>query len=448
MNSKNTLILEPSPQRLKLCLVQSSARISVRSLQVFEPGRAVTAGDIATLLATLQYERLLICLPRSSFIIRFLELPAPDVQEIARMLPFQLAKSAPFSLDEALYDFVRLGSERGRAQVFAFLLPVKKIAALLEFIRESNVAPVGFALSSEGLARWAGRQDKTAAAKNLLVVDIDGDCADFTVVSQGRLVFSRSFGAASDQDISAGIEQSLGIYRKQFGQKEFAKTIFTGRANRDVADRINFSDTRFIDNFAGYAVENNVRESIEEQAVSFASLLGLVGRPVPQLDFSPSFVKQGKAGGKLKRRYLDAAVVLGQVAIIAGLLFARGVIDEYRRLRFLDSQLGQITIAAKDLDQIADKLKVLDKNNTSSFSQVLYQLVAALPPGSQLTFVDFQDNGKFSLKGYVPDASGAFKMVTAFNDSALFGEVKVKYVSSVKQQGIAKAEFYIYGEKK
>lgn len=116
----------------------------------------------------------------------------------------------------------------------------------------------------------------------------------------------------------------------------------------------------------------------------------------------------------------------------------------------MGSKLKGVKVEAEGLDAVANRLKILDKEflKGPSFSQSLYAVTEALPAAVQLTLVDFQDDGKFSLKGYSDDMASVFAIVKSLNGSGSFSEVKIKYASQLKRKSVIRVEFLIQGRRK
>ncbi|MCK5394266.1 MAG: PilN domain-containing protein, partial [Candidatus Omnitrophica bacterium] len=100
------------------------------------------------------------------------------------------------------------------------------------------------------------------------------------------------------------------------------------------------------------------------------------------------------------------------------------------------------------LDEVSDKFKVVGKKfiGTVSYSEILHSIISTIPKESKLTVLEFNDDGKFFIKGYSSNISNIFDMVTVLNYSKIFKNVKVKYASKIKSNNLGAVEFYINGD--
>ncbi|UCC95461.1 MAG: PilN domain-containing protein [Candidatus Omnitrophota bacterium] len=456
MKSKRILIVELGEKAIKATESIVSKRKSIILRFETEDIAGISIQEnIETLFQKFsksKYENIIFSLPRSFFLIRFVKLPSQDSQEIRKMFPFQLAKIVPHSLDEVIYDFSVVETKDGIAKLLVFLVQKKKVSALREFIEKKEITPSRITITSWGLEKWFFFQKrflKGVVSWPVALIDIDKYCADVVALGKEGMMFSRSFSYAHTEELLKGIHQSLKVFGNEFGALKFSKVVFTGSRNEDIMRNANLGDSTFLNPWEGFTLHGKAKEKATKSAFSFASMLGLTTeREVPKFDFSFEFVKKGRADFKRKKRLLDIAVVGLEILFIAGIFSFKYVFDKFSYLKFLNSKLNEIKLDPKELDRVANKLKILDNalKNKTLFSELLYATISSITKNTQLTLLDFQENGNFSLTGYAHDIADVFKIVSSLNNHELFKEVKVKHASTIKRKNKSVVEFYIYGE--
>lgn len=455
MKSKKTVLLELGRRFIKVCQVfVVKKRNVIDHLEVFDFSRDITTQDleeVCSRYAQTPHDEILFSLPRSYFLLRFLELPSEDTRELKRMAPFQLAKITPHPLEEGLYDFSLAQSKKGFSKLIVFLIQQKKAAVLLEFLEKKKLTPLGITISSWGLFRWIEFERnffKVQPDSSLVVIDIDRYSAEFLVLNNEKILFSRSFLYAQDAELLQEINHSLRIFEKEFGKQKFAQVILTGNNKEHIMQRVDLGPVRFIPFGEHFSVPKEVHSGDAGVGFSFASLLGLsVNRKLVQFDFSPGHVKEKRERVQKKKQWLQVMFAGIELIALCGIFLFKYSYDKYAYLKFLDSKVKEITVEAEELDEISDQLKVFEKRfkNKVSFAELLYRLVSVLPPHTQLTLLDVQTNGEFSLKGNAENVSDVFEVATHLNRVNLFSDVKVRYASKVKRQEKTIIEFFVSG---
>lgn len=457
--AKTFLILEIDDKLIKVCQVDRSRKKTIIShISAVEFPQKAADKEIEEFLAKLPKQacdKVLISFSRTFFLIRFLDLPSQSREEISRMLPFQLAKVVPYPLNVVVYDFSVLEVKEGVSKVVVFLIQEKKAAHFLEVINKSGITPQIVTISSWGVYNWFNHEKSYFEEKinwPVVLVDIDKYSAELLAVNENNILFSRAFYYSDDESLFEGVNQSLDIFEKTFGGHEFGRVIFTGNKKEIILDKFSVQNSIFISQGEKFFIENEAADYLKESNFSFASIMGLSAvkdKDLLKFDFSPAYLKGKRQFSLDKQKYLKTAVLLLEVILICGLLFFRVIFDKYAYLKFLNSKLKEVKPRAEELNKIKRQLKIIEKfNKDTYFSDVIEGVMSFLPQGVQLTLLDFQENGYFSMKGYARDYSSVSDIKSALSKLDFLKDVKVNYVAKTKQQNMDMVEFYIYGERK
>jgi hypothetical protein len=185
--------------------------------------------------------------------------------------------------------------------------------------------------------------------------------------------------------------------------------------------------------------------------VSFSSLLGLSQSTIPyQFDFLPQYLKTRKEGLEKKRQYLDFSIIGLEVLFILAILLSLYNIDKYFYRTFLDSKLSGMQMEVREIDKVMGRLRILDKEffKGVTASQALSVIISSLPANAQLVFLELQENGEVTFKGFANNIADVFSIVGAINGSEFFSDVEIKYASQTKRKNKTAIEFYIEGKRK
>ncbi|PIQ89265.1 MAG: hypothetical protein COV72_03955, partial [Candidatus Omnitrophica bacterium CG11_big_fil_rev_8_21_14_0_20_42_13] len=365
---------------------------------------------------------------------------------------YQLAKVVPYSLEEVIYDFSVLKTDAGFSEFVIFLVQKKRISALLEAMEKLKIIPFRITISSSGLLDWLDFQMSAKGQEEICataLINIDKGEVGFLMVDKNKILFSRSFAYEADPQIYDGIAQTLSIFEKRFGRSAFARAIFTGSKNEDIISNSGIGAPEYIASWNSFSFKKGLLEKISGSKFSFAAVLGLcLSRDLSPLDFVPDFLKTKKEKSSRRKISIEILQIISTAILIAAAFMFKHGLDMSNYLKILDKRLSEIKVEAQELDIIADKVKIIDRQFRKSafFSEVIEAVISSLPDNVYLTLLDFQKNGEFSIKGYADEASSVFTLKDSLNKAALLKSAKVKYASKIKQGNHVRVEFLIFGE--
>ncbi len=457
MKSKKSLILEIGSKYIKVCgITGGKGKPRLNSFDVTEYKDELTSQDLEEALskcAKKKYARLVVSLPRSFFLIKFISLPSENKEEIEKMFYFQLPKILPYSVDEVIYDFVVAGGKEGFSKIVVFIIQKKKIKHLLEFFSKNKIAPDIVTISSQGLEDWYSYQSKKLKkpddAKPVMLVDMDKPSAEFLVIDRDKMVFSRSFSGATSQEFVSGVSQSLKIFEREFGKKSFSRVIFTGNHHPALMERVQVASTEYKNSTEKFVVDKKISKTISEKGYSVASVLGLaLQKSDKRLDFSFDFLQKRRRDLEKRNKFAGYAVVGIEIILICGLFLFKYVFEKYQHLEYLNSKLSKVKVEAEELEEVTDKLKIINSEFSSQglLSEFLYNIILPMPQSTKLTLLDFDRSGDFYLKGYTGQMSDVFDIVSSLNKNNAFEDAKIKSASKAKENNRPVIKFYIYGK--
>ena len=152
--SKVTAAVEAGPEFLKLAVLEESrgGRTITRLLKRDAAGE--TVGGFLN-KEKINYDELIIILPRNQVTIRNLELPSVDQDEIRDIINIQTGKQTPFARDEVIEDYRLVGSSRQRyTKVLLAIVQKTVVNGYLNSLPGKKESIRKIALGSECLANW------------------------------------------------------------------------------------------------------------------------------------------------------------------------------------------------------------------------------------------------------------------------------------------------------
>ncbi len=450
--SKVTAAVEAGPEFLKLAVLEESrgGRTITRLLKRDAAGE--TVGGFLN-KEKINYDELIIILPRNQVTIRNLELPSVDQDEIRDIINIQTGKQTPFARDEVIEDYRLVGSSRQRyTKVLLAIVQKTVVNGYLNSLPGKKESIRKIALGSECLANWYSFIQPRIKDDTFAVICFDSVFSDFCVVSKGKLIFTRLL------DLDAKIQSDEGWHKKfekevnyaiadykeegvgpSFGKLVILDTSWFTSNSKDILDKRfalqvygPFESAAAI-RFSAKADASLKKE--EKEGVSFSKLIGLMLDPDrPALDFSPLDMRIARRE-RSKRRKLAVTCALAAAIILVGLaVFLEGVYSKTMLLKRIDAQLTRLEKETSDIQKENARLGIIKKRLDANDSavEVLTEIYRNTPQEVYLSAIIYDDNSSVSLRGTSIAMSDVFKFVKVLKSSPLFKDVKSKYVTKRK----------------
>lgn len=408
--------------------------------------------DDLTKILPKKNERVILLFPRKYFLLRYIDFPKSTLPEIEKMIPFQLSKVVPGSLDNIKYDYSVINEDDQLSKLIVFLTQKNKLANFSNFLKLNKLFPDTTTISSYGLYAWVlGRDNIFLPDKEQIaaIVDIDKNFSQVIVCDKSKLYFSRSFSFDNDSQLIEGVDQSLAIFKKEFNQSNVDKIIFTGIYNKRAISATKGYEISYVDCFDSLKAKDGLFDKVKAD-FSFASLIFDPEKIKSDIDFSFDFVNDQKKKSLKIKKAVNVAVIAFEIIFLIALGCIHYLYKRNQYLNFIDAKLESIMGKVREVDKFSSKLKVLEKEffNRESSAKVLYEVVSAVEDGIKFTLLDFQENSSFHIKGYANSISQAVALESALKSKNIFKNVAVKYAYKVNHKGNKRVEFYIYGERR
>ena len=398
----------------------------------------------------LKIDNLLISLGRSLVTIRFIKLPCVNEEEINNMAEWQAVKFLPYKIDEIVvsHQTIRVDAD-GFSHVILVIVPKSTIRKFTNICDVLKLHPRAITLSSEGLLKWyvdfQSDADKDSA---LALVDIDKDSVELVIIYQERFLFSRSLVSSeiegdyqSKEGIINEIKISINSYTKQESSVPIKKIILIGNKSQVSNLAPLFKDEFDLEVAVIDQLKNLNLKDIGEPSIiqntSFASICGLaLNQKLPQIDLLMQEDKDKIAYLENRRKlFKTISLALFAALVICG-IFTFNFYNKKKIIDILDRQLEKITPAAMEIQDIKNKIAIINKrmDNKGSCLEVLREVYSLMPKNTYLNTLIFLEANEVILKGTAPAMSSVFSFVPILNESLLFKNVEVRYATQRKTQ--------------
>lgn len=183
--------------------------------------------EIANAVKTLHKEahfstnKVVTALSESQIFTRVVELPSIKKSEIHDAITWEAEQYVPVPMSEVKLDWQVLGNETktGKVEVLLVAAPTSLIDRTMKVIRAASLTPAS--LETETTAVVRSLVQRIQSAPTTMVVSIGASTTDLSIVSTGRISFTRSI-ATGGLSLARGVAQTLGFEIDQ--ATEYMKT--------------------------------------------------------------------------------------------------------------------------------------------------------------------------------------------------------------------------------
>ncbi|MFP6762246.1 MAG: pilus assembly protein PilM [Planctomycetaceae bacterium] len=187
--------------------------------------------------------RVLVSIPREDVVLRHLELPNVDDDELPELVRFQAASISTIPLDQLALDFLPLPSRDsipGR-EVLMASVNRDRIETLRKTVLEANLTLESVGVSSIEAAHLVSEttdEQNSSPGELSLIVSRHGKRIELSILGQGHLYFSHSTQVASDDPrsqsaILAEISRSMIALQKRLPEARLARAWILGSPGED-----------------------------------------------------------------------------------------------------------------------------------------------------------------------------------------------------------------------
>ncbi len=362
----------------------------------------------------------LVAIPRGRAELRVLQTPPVPDNELPELVRFQAMRQFASLSEEGPLDFVRLeNGQRSQFQILAASLPPSVLDEVRRCAAACHATPERVVLRPFASASLFSRH--TARRGSELLVELNAEEADVTVLIGGQAVLVRSVRIAGDQParpLAVEIRRTIAAAQNQFGDQPMESVTLVGAVNElgTLPDELRQALEMTVDVFDPFdAVRWESTVTLPEQRGGYAALLGLLQDEslgnAPTLDF----LHPRRRTQAVDRR-LRYATFGGLAAVCAGLL----AIMLWVYLRGYDARIAALQDEAQDLDQqvqiarkLEDDVREIDRFVVGDVNWLdeMYLLSERLPPSEDALVASASFNsiptggGQILLEGFVREPS-------------------------------------------
>ncbi len=390
--------------------------------------------------------------------VRNLQLPTTDLDELKEMINLQAAKQTPYSTDQIISDFQVIGSgQEGYTDVVLVTTHRSVPYRCLKTLDDARLKAEGIQLGSQGVlnsfSMIQGSLDE--ASEPIALVDIDSSFADFMVIHNGQISFSKalSIGPAKlvvgqekeNEKFLEEIQRAVDIYENERVGRRITKLVISG-AEIELTHLIPSLKEKLHLPVEKVSLIDNILETSEvadlprEQraSMSFAAVLGLAWDPDrAKVDLTPQEFRTKRA---LENK--GKAVMLMGILVIAILTTLTALVSQkiYYKKQYIAELQKEVLRTQQEADEVEalkKKIRIIRgatglRNSSLEILSVLHRIT---PSGIYLTGITFQEDSHVILKGIAQKMSTVLLFHSSLEELPNFQDVKTKNLTKSGNKG-------------
>jgi Tfp pilus assembly PilM family ATPase/Tfp pilus assembly protein PilN len=396
-------------------------------------------------------ESVVVSLPRGHITFKTFELPAPDLESVRSMVPFELERQFSSRLEDLYYTFQLTPKAENVFHIASAAIKKEVANYYLDLIRKLNLDPTVLDVSIFANVNLGFSQDIKNNSPVWALADINSEALDIALIKNNAIVFSKNLNWAkpSIKDANSGVisdskqleslsseittaliselEQALSSCRN-IEDNELIGHIFvtdTGVLTRHITKRLQ-KESEVPTTVLKTPKTINTPKSFSAHAMLTSVGLGLreLKKQSIEANLLPQDLRPKRKKSNIK---VTLALAVTLVFLLAGWLINK-VVYTNKTLSSLTKQLSEIKGQVANLEKIdleyESLKKYVDILNTISKQYpdklpVLDELSDSLPKDTWLTHLKIKKR-EVEIKGYSPVAS---KLISILEQSKTFKEI-------------------------
>ncbi|MBN1268231.1 MAG: pilus assembly protein PilM [Kiritimatiellae bacterium] len=388
--------------------------------------------------------RVCYAVPSDQVLLRVVELPTLDPQELRSMVDLQVDKFSPFPVDQMQVSFEVLARKESATRVLIAAIRREIIERLGQGFGKAGLLPYWIDVDVLGWWYLLLERGAVAAQGRQVAVLMTGAITAVIVAQEGVPVVFRALGvqhAAAEEDLIAEVVEevsyTLASLETEWGVAGAARLdLWAGPGTpAALAGRLGAE--------CGLAVGAHKLEELP--ALSEGLARRAAARSADQVDLAPAAWRETEMSRKSRRAVLVAAVLFlviwaaGLAAFVAGLNLQKAELEKLRaeeeRLAGPAQEMRNLQQKVRSLEQYADR--------AHSAIECLREVSAVLPGGVDLASFAYKKGRAVNLRGEAARVEPVYGLIEALEKSELFTEIKTEGIAEKRRANQVKTEFRI-----
>jgi Tfp pilus assembly protein PilN len=385
---------------------------------------------------------LCLSLPSDKVLVRVVDLPTIDPDEMRSMIDLQVDKFSPFPIEHMSVSFEVLEKKSASSLVLIAAVQREVVDNLGGPFLKAGFLPHWIDIEVMGwwyLLREAGRVHEQGRQ---IFVLLDHSGTELLVSQDGRPVLFRSLGSGEvDPELTSELVEEIGYtmtsLEAEWGGAAHTRVSVWHWNGQEAAPKLADELTR------DFGAETQLQKLDDLPLLSEGLGRRAATRGDQTLDLTPPEWHQKEQARKTRKGLIVATAAFLSIwlILIAGFILALNI--QRNKLVALKTQVEQLEAPALEVRRLQGKVKSFEQyaDRTHSSLECLLQVTTVLPNGVDLTSFIYKKGSTLNLRGESDSAEPIYDFFQALEQSKFFTLVKPEGVTTRMQGNRSRAQF-------
>ncbi|HMP74391.1 MAG TPA: PilN domain-containing protein [Kiritimatiellia bacterium] len=409
---------------------------------VSDPAAPEAAPYLKTALKLPREGRITLALPTDQTLLRVIDMPTTDLEELRGMTELQVDKFSPFPSDQVYHSFEVLSQTADTTRVLIGAAPRDRIDPLGQALALAGVHPIRVDVDVLGWWRLLHDEGEIQSSGQHILLILDHGHADLIILRDQQPILFRSLTPRLDPD-------STEDAREIAEELDYTLTSLEGAWGSP-------SSTHFT------IWKREPLPSTLAEALRAAGLPAYSTKPLDKLpalaeglarrdtDSKPALLDLSPPGWGLQRQakaYQAIALKSGIVILLAwgilmGVILGLAAVQR-RQLLAAQQEFNQLRDQRQEVLTLRDQIRALELygDRTHSGLEILREISLLMPNGIDMTSFTYRKAGQVSIRGESDQSAPIYEFINRLEGSPLFTEVRTEGVSSQARGGQTRSIF-------
>lgn len=380
-------------------------------------------------------------LPTGSTLLRVVELPSTDPEEIRSMAELQMDKFSPFPVDQMCIGHEVLAQTSDKSRVLVAAAPRGTVDAMGGAFSQAGILPQSVDVEIMGWWWLLKSKGKIADSGRQVLLLMNHGSAELVVVQDGSPLLIRSLGqlsseaAAAAREIGEEIGYTLTTLETEWGSGHVGGVEIWHGA--DVPEEL----LGALPAACSSPVTTSPLASLSPVSEGIARRI--LEQRGTTLDLAPAEWKAEALSREERKRAVVIAVLLLSIWLMAIMgLFIYSQHEQDQQV-FTKNSIVRLDKKAGEVRELQKQVQSLQRYSDRSYSAIecLREVCTLMPPGPELDSFTYEKYGQVGLRGYADSDATIFEFFKQLQTSQFFPKVEPGNVSTTVRNNRPRSQF-------
>jgi len=398
-------------------------------------------------------------------IIKNIEIPSVNPQEIKEIVQLQAARHTPYSPEEIIISYVIIGTSKSNyTRIFLVIVKQDVVRKQFEILKKAKLNIKKVIFKPDGINNIVCKILKSELGKSpAAIIHVDKLSTDFIVSADGKIIFARNVSLGMQNfsqdnqkyivDLKEEIKKSMEAYQTEEIGEPISMLVLSG-AKRLFQEEIFSVSLKDILNvpvkicsYDDLPISKAASEVLlTNQETSFLDVIApLLTFEQLDVDLMPEEVRIQKAFKEKSRNIIQSGILIGVIVFLMGGILMTKIYLKELYLERLGIEYEETNKKAESIEETFEEVQLVRSylSRRGYLLEVLSQLYDLVTPEICLHEIRFDRRGTFSIRGTSKSMSSVFSFITNMERSKYYKDVKTNSTRKREEEGQDLVDFEI-----